>query len=142
VLNLLQAGIRVVQLSPENIYDHKSDFQPKDTARKPSGDPIPDYSPAAITEDLWHQSRIGISTRRRPGKKGATYENNDFVKPFAGLLYDSRNGGVYNVVNLAPAKGRGSWHRSLRNCEMDGRDKSAVIVDLSTCCAQASTIWS
>jgi DNA invertase Pin-like site-specific DNA recombinase len=48
---------------------------------KPDGDPIPNYYPAAVTEDQWHAARAGAAQRvKQPGRIG------EHVNVFAGLV--------------------------------------------------------
>ncbi|HEY2910004.1 MAG TPA: recombinase family protein, partial [Gemmataceae bacterium] len=67
--------------------------------RKPDGKPIPDYFPAAVTEDEWNAARGAIAGRRQKGGRIGKR-----VALFSGLLRDARDGGPLHQVN----KGRKS----------------------------------
>ncbi|HXD88757.1 MAG TPA: recombinase family protein, partial [Urbifossiella sp.] len=67
--------------------------------RKPDGKPIPDYFPAAVTEDEWHAARAAIAGRRQKGGRIGKR-----VALFSGLLRDARDGGPLHQVH----KGRKS----------------------------------
>ena len=69
-------------------------FQPCGKGRKPSGEPIPGYFPAVITEAKFHAAGRALASRRAKGggKRGR------HINLFAGLLIDARDGGsmTYN----------------------------------------------
>jgi DNA invertase Pin-like site-specific DNA recombinase len=70
------------------------EFQPADTERKPTGPPIPNYFPAAVTEDEWLAARAGLSQRR--GRQGRVRHGR--VNLFAGLLRGAHDGLPYHVI--------------------------------------------
>jgi DNA invertase Pin-like site-specific DNA recombinase len=89
------------------------EYQPRGKGRKPDGDPIPGYFPAAVTEEDFKRAREGAEERRRkPGRVGS------HINLFAGLLKDARCGESYFettdrggsarrvLVNNAGAEGR------------------------------------
>jgi DNA invertase Pin-like site-specific DNA recombinase len=91
------------------------EYQPRDRHHQPDGPPIPNYFPAATSEDEWHAARAGAAERKRKlGRIGA------HVNVFAGLLVDARTDESYMVttrndeggrrrvlVNFAATQGRG-----------------------------------
>src|SRR5262249_33905805 len=104
------------------------ELQPKQKhGRKKDGPPIPDYYPAAVSEEEWLAAQAGVAQpRKNPGRTGA----GDFVNIFAGLLKDalgnngSGGGDSYRSAPRMPAHGRGDKGRVLVNqAAMEGRDK-------------------
>jgi DNA invertase Pin-like site-specific DNA recombinase len=68
------------------------EYQPCGKGRKPDGDPIPHYFPAAVSEEEWQRARAGAAERRhRPGRIGR------YVNVFAKLLRDARDGSSYTA---------------------------------------------
>jgi hypothetical protein len=62
--------------------------------RKPVGEPIPNYYPAAVQEADWLAARAGLAQRRsKHGRKRAEMPN-----LFAKLLYGAHNGKPYHVI--------------------------------------------
>jgi DNA invertase Pin-like site-specific DNA recombinase len=93
----------------------KGEFQPCGPGRKPEGDPVPGYFPAAVTQDEWVAARLGAKARQHArGPKG------DVINLFARLVKDARDGGSYfmmarpNRTGHAPARG---LHHVLQNLE-------------------------
>jgi DNA invertase Pin-like site-specific DNA recombinase len=81
-------------------------FQPRRDG-KPDGDPIEDYFPRIISDDLWNRVRDGAEQRwRRPGKVTAD------VNVFAGLLKGALDGQSYVV---GKETGKGKPYRTLRS---------------------------
>jgi DNA invertase Pin-like site-specific DNA recombinase len=82
------------------------------------GEPIPNYYPAAVTEDEWVTARAGAAQRRLlPGATGK------YVNVFAGLLRNARDGDTYFCTTRTyrhPQKGRVRW-RVLINTAADAR---------------------
>ncbi len=66
------------------------EFQPCGPDRKPDGDPIPNYFPAAISEQEWLAARAGAAQRRF--SRGRLGKN---INVFARLLRNARDGGAY-----------------------------------------------
>src|SRR5262249_39592002 len=62
--------------------------------RRPDGAPIPNYFPAAVSEDEWHAARAALTSRRHKGGRPAPR-----VNVFANLLHDAVNGGSMHLVN-------------------------------------------
>jgi DNA invertase Pin-like site-specific DNA recombinase len=93
------------------------ELQPRLHDGTPDGPPIPNYYPAAVTEDKWHAARAAATSRKnkggRPGKN---------VNLFSGLLKDARevDGSIVYVtpggkqpralVNLSAVDGRAKGH--------------------------------
>jgi hypothetical protein len=102
------------------------EFQPCGRGRKPEGDPIPGYFPAAVTEDEYWAAQAGADVRRKKAKSGKdevkAYRVGKHVNLFSGLLRNARDGDTYIaaskpnrvLVNHAAQQGRGrSWSFSL-----------------------------
>jgi DNA invertase Pin-like site-specific DNA recombinase len=75
------------------------EMQPRTTGRKPEGQPIPDYYPAAVTLEQWvkaHHGKLGPDRKRLPrqGKR---------VNLFVGMLTDQGDGGSYRMHNKGSA---------------------------------------
>lgn len=76
------------------------EFQPCTSDVKPDGKPIPDYYPAAVTEEEWYAARAGAAARKQPD--GAYRQTpgrvGERVELFSGLLKNARDGGSYYVA--------------------------------------------
>jgi hypothetical protein len=77
-------------------------FHPCDTNRKPDGPPIPNYFPAAVTEDEWLAARAGLSQRK--GKRGRVSER---INLFAGLVRNAADGTRYYATTRQSGNGTG-----------------------------------
>lgn len=87
------------------------EFQPRTKrGRKPSGPPIPNYYPAAVTEAEWQAAREGAKDRR--SKPGRTTRH---VNVFSGLLKNARDGDSYYCTTRQASRGRGTKARLLIN---------------------------
>jgi DNA invertase Pin-like site-specific DNA recombinase len=74
------------------------------------GDPMPNYFPAAVTEQEWLKARGGTAQRvKRPGRVG------EYVNVFAGLITNALDGDSYFADLRPPSKGRGGYRRVLAN---------------------------
>jgi DNA invertase Pin-like site-specific DNA recombinase len=61
------------------------EYQPM-TAKKPDGEPIPDYYPRVVDEETWHQAQAALARRKsRSGRAG-----HKVASLFQGLLHDAR----------------------------------------------------
>jgi DNA invertase Pin-like site-specific DNA recombinase len=68
------------------------EHQPRDSEGNPSGSPIPDYYPRAVSDEAWSLARAGARERRvRGGRVTAD------VNVFQGLWKDARSGDGYMV---------------------------------------------
>jgi DNA invertase Pin-like site-specific DNA recombinase len=77
------------------------ELQPRLQDGTPDGPPIPDYYPAAISEDEWHAARAGAAQRgRTPGRTSL-----NVVNIFAGLLWDARSGEPYYIASRQKSGG-------------------------------------
>jgi DNA invertase Pin-like site-specific DNA recombinase len=70
------------------------EYQPYNSERNPTGPPIPDYYPAAVTEAQWLAARAGMAQRRH--KQGRTRPGR--LNLFAGLLRGAHDGKAYHVM--------------------------------------------
>lgn len=75
------------------------EFQPHTSqagpARKPLGEPIPNYYPPIINETLWAKAQTALAQRvRERGPRGKKISN-----LFTGLLRDARDGGPMTIVD-------------------------------------------
>jgi DNA invertase Pin-like site-specific DNA recombinase len=61
------------------------ELQPRLTDGTPDGKPIPNYYPAAVTEDQWHAARAGAASRKNKGGRPSKT-----IHLFSGLLKDAR----------------------------------------------------
>jgi hypothetical protein len=69
------------------------EFQPYKSDGSADGPVIPDYYPAAVTEEEFYGARAGASSRRqKPGRVG------ERVELFSGLLKNARDGDTYYVA--------------------------------------------
>jgi DNA invertase Pin-like site-specific DNA recombinase len=89
------------------------EFQPRSHG-KPSGEPIPDYYPAVVTEEQWVAARAGAGRAGHlRGRTGA------YVDIFRGLVKSARDGSAY-YNDVAP--GPDGPRRLLRNLSgVEGR---------------------
>lgn len=81
------------------------EFQPmrrlSPTKYKLDGDPIPNYFPAVVTEEIWLAARDAARRRRKArGRKGS------HINVFAGLLKDAVNGGTYQCGTAKTSHGQ------------------------------------
>jgi DNA invertase Pin-like site-specific DNA recombinase len=99
------------------------EYQPKrERGRVADGPPIPNYFPAAVTEEEWLAAR-GQAAKRltSPGRTGG------HVNPFAGLLKCALDGSGYTCGMRPASKGRGRAMRMLsNNAGREGRGKIAT----------------
>lgn len=76
------------------------EYQPRTRGRKPDGDPIPNYFPAAVTEEEWLLARAAIGSRT-----SAKTRTGKYVNIFAGLLTHARDGtGMLAVTKVKPLR--------------------------------------
>jgi Recombinase len=100
------------------------EFQPRkaDRRRSPDGPPIPDYYPAALTEDEFKAARAGCAQRKL--KKGAI---GNHVNVFSGLLWSALDGESYFCTSSFGSRqrgGKGAGQRVLKNtASLQGRAK-------------------
>jgi DNA invertase Pin-like site-specific DNA recombinase len=66
------------------------EYQPKNRAQQPDGEPIPGYFPSCITDAEWHAARGMLAGRQFPPTR-----TTDYVCLFSGLLRDARDGTSY-----------------------------------------------
>jgi DNA invertase Pin-like site-specific DNA recombinase len=85
------------------------EFQPC-TRGKPDGDPIPNYYPAAVTEEEWLRARAGAAQRFT--KRGRVSKH---LNVFAGLVRNALEGDSYYASLRPPSHGRGASRRLLVN---------------------------
>jgi len=86
-------------------------------SRQKGHDPIPDYYPAVVPEDLYYRSRGGRGQRHRRGRVSAVH-----INLFAGLLFDAERDEPMVVVQVVG--GRGTAPRT--RCDPRYRNNSAV----------------
>ncbi len=71
------------------------EYQPRlqgATKGEPAGDPIPDYYPRVVSEEMWLRARLGAQGRhRKPGRTG------NVVNVFQGLLRGALDGESYGL---------------------------------------------
>jgi DNA invertase Pin-like site-specific DNA recombinase len=91
------------------------EFQPRRHG-KADGDPIPNYYPAAVTEDEWLTARGAASQRRHLGTRPGKHDN-----LFARLIIDALSGETYLAATQGGRKGA---YRALVNASaLGGTDK-------------------
>jgi DNA invertase Pin-like site-specific DNA recombinase len=91
------------------------EYQPhqgRGSDRRPVGNPIPDYYPAAVDADAFHAVQALITSKARVGRRGKN------VNLFTGLLRDARDGGTLTyrhvegrpvaVIPVAAKQGKGT----------------------------------
>jgi DNA invertase Pin-like site-specific DNA recombinase len=111
------------------LHDRRTvgEFQPRHVDLSPSGEPIPNYYPLAITEDEWLAARAG-AVQRRDGRGRAGGKAHGGVNVFAGLTNDARGGGSYVCtvrLDHPRNKPRSRRHRVLIVAtSLDGRSPS------------------
>jgi DNA invertase Pin-like site-specific DNA recombinase len=64
--------------------------------KRPDGDPIPGYYPAAIDESLWHAARQAAKRRRQ---RSGRPSNGTAINPYSGLLVSALDGSKLHVVS-------------------------------------------
>src|SRR5262249_60428124 len=97
IANILVARGAVGELQPRN----------KRTG-EPDGDPVPNYSPAMVTEEQWLAARAGAAQReRKPGRIGS------HINVLAGLVRNDLDGEAYfSVTRIRRSTGsRGTTQR-------------------------------
>jgi DNA invertase Pin-like site-specific DNA recombinase len=98
------------------------EFQPRQRGRVKVGEPISDYYPAVVSQELWDSARAGVAQRR--GKRGRVSGSGE-INVFAGLLRNARDGDSYHCTTAGPWRGRGCAHRILRNTAgQEGRGRN------------------
>jgi DNA invertase Pin-like site-specific DNA recombinase len=79
--------------------------------RKPEGDPIPGYYPAAVSEAEWHAA--DAARKSRDGRGGRPTREARHLNVFHGLLRDARSGEPLNIVRKGSRRvlARSGFHR-------------------------------
>lgn len=98
------------------------EFQPRKRDHSADGDPIPNYFPAAVSEEEWLAVRAAASGRRKPGSKRGV-PNGSVSNLFAGMVTDARDGGSYYAVQRV-------------DCHKPGRKGSRLWVLVNTRAAE------
>jgi hypothetical protein len=74
------------------------EYQPRKGKRQvPDGDPVPNYYPAAVTEEEYLAARAGMAARKRAAGRIGTH----VVNVFAGLVLSARDGEPYYLMQRA-----------------------------------------
>jgi DNA invertase Pin-like site-specific DNA recombinase len=77
------------------------EFQPRDSAGRAKGDPIPGYYPAVVAAEEFHAARAAVGRRTlKPGRIGEGVAN-----LFGGLLRNARDGSTYYAACRSDAYG-------------------------------------
>jgi DNA invertase Pin-like site-specific DNA recombinase len=85
------------------------EYQPRGPDGTPEGDVIPDFYPAAVTEDEWREARAGAQERRKnPGRVGAAQ-----INIFSGILKHARDGDSY-IMTQRLSRTRGKTARKFQ----------------------------
>jgi DNA invertase Pin-like site-specific DNA recombinase len=92
------------------------EYQPRrGKKRLADGDPVPDYFPQVVTEQLYYAARAGAAERgTRPGRIGEGQ-----INIFAGLLKNARDGEPYFLTGRNEGKGR--YHVLINASSEQGR---------------------
>jgi DNA invertase Pin-like site-specific DNA recombinase len=75
------------------------EHQPRDKHGKPDGDPIADYYPRVVSEELWGRARAACKARHDPkAARSLRGRVGEHVHLFAGLITSARDGESYLTV--------------------------------------------
>lgn len=86
-------------------------------AGKPDGDPIANYFPAIITEDLYYRAQAGLRQRRRHRGRRGKWELN----LFAGLMFNCEDGDAIHCQLVGSEKKRMRSRRLFVNSNFRGK---------------------
>jgi DNA invertase Pin-like site-specific DNA recombinase len=88
------------------------EFQPRHHNRIKDGEPISNYYPAVVSEELWLAARAGVAQRK---KSRGRVPASDRINVFAGLVKNARAGDSYYCAMSSGSNGRGSRQYMLVN---------------------------
>lgn len=90
-----QSAVTYILRSRAVVGEHQPHSQHGVEKREPVGDPIKDYYPAVVTEDVWNAAQAALAVRVLPGRPSQKRAN-----IFRGLLRDARNGGTIGITTM------------------------------------------